>query len=283
MKSFILLTIFALGTVTGISQKKPEIGIASDLKNDSLLYALGYRDLVESIAKLFSPKAVSEEQFQKNLIQIKGLRMNIYAVNIFIPGELKLVGPDVNQKAIMEHAKVVFERCKRADINMIVWGSGGARRIPDGFDREKAKAQFIDIASKVSKLAGEYNILIVLENLNSTETNFINTVKEAYEIVKTVDHPQFRLCADIYHMLMDQESPEIILKTKKYLVHCDIAERLNRRPPGINKEDFRPYLRALKQAGYNRKIVLECRWENFAEEAKMARQYLQEQIDEVYK
>ena len=280
---YILITCFAAPSFGQRKSKKPEIGIAQDLEQDSLLHASGYGYLVESIAKCISPRKISDQQFQDNLKTFKQLKLSIYAVNIFIPGDLKLVGPEVNEAAILDYAKIVLHRTNMAGVKMVIWGSGGARRVPDGFDREKAKEQFVSIAKKISALAKEYKIVIALENLNHTETNFINTVEEAYEIVKKVDHPNFRLCVDIYHMLMEGEQPAIIEKTKQYLIHCDIAERENRSPPGVHGDDFRAYLKVLKKIGYTDKIILECRWENLAVQARSARENLQKQIDDVYR
>ncbi|MBA4053757.1 MAG: sugar phosphate isomerase/epimerase [Marivirga sp.] len=286
MKNTVLLVLIACCISQGFSQKrnkKPEIGIAQDFQNDSLLYASGYRYVVESAAKCIYPSKVSDQQFHDNITAFKNLKVKIYAVNIFFPGDLKLVGSSVNEEAIVAHARAVLKRCRDAGINMMVWGSGGARRIPDGFEHAKAKDQFVGIARRVSEVAKEYNVILALENLNHTETNFINTVEEAYEIVKKVNHPNFLLCVDIYHMLMEGEPPAIIEKTKDKLIHCDIAEKENRAPPGVKGDDFRPYLRALKKVGYNGKIVLECRWGILENQLVSARTVLQRQIDEVYK
>ncbi len=279
---FFALTICAIPTAFTQNKKQPEIGIAENLKNDSLLAAAGYHFLVESISKLISPKSVSEEQFTKNVQQIKALKTSLYAVNVFMPGELKLVGPDVNEKAILTYAEDVFKRCNTINVNLIVWGSGGARRVPDGFDQAKAKEQFISIAGKVAELAKKYKITLALENLNSTETNFITTLAEALDVVKKVNHSHFRLCADIYHMLKENEPASVIEQTKKYLIHCDIAEKENRTPPGTKGDDFKPYLMALKKIDYHGKIILECRWDNLTLQARPALLYIQKEIDAVY-
>lgn len=261
---------------------KPEIGIAQKLENDSLLKAAGYTCLVESIQNWISPKKLTDDQFDQAMIRFKESELPVYAVNIFIPGDLKLVGPDVREADILDYSRVVFARCQRLGLKLIVWGSGGARRVPDGFDPVKAKQQFIAIAQKVSKLAKNYDIVLSLENLNHTETNFINTVAEALDVVIKVDQSNFKLCADIYHMLMEGEAPAILAKTGKYIVHCDIAEKEGRTPPGFHGDDFRPYLKELYKIGYQRRIVLECNWEDVAKQALSARIALQAQIDEVY-
>src|SRR5262245_44425424 len=147
---------FVLCALAVAAQKKPEVGIAQSLEQDTLLYARGYRNIVDNVQRLFSPITVSDEQFEKNLSLIKNSKLKLYAVNVFMPGEVKLVGPDVDEMKVMLYCERVFIRCQLAGVKMIVWGSGGARKIPDGFDREKAKQQFIVIAKKVAALAKAY-------------------------------------------------------------------------------------------------------------------------------
>ena len=267
-------------TFTVDAQKKPEIGIAQSLDNDSLLFASGYRYVVENVQNLFSPITVSDEQFEKNLIRIKQYKLKIYAVNVFIPGDLKLVGPNVDEVKVLLYCERVFQRCQAVDVNMIVWGSGGARRIPDKFDRGKAKEQFIAIAKKVADMAANYNIKLALENLNRSETNFINTAEEALTIVKAVDHPNFKLCADIYHMLREDEGPAILEQAGKHIIHCDIAEKNNRNAP--TSQDLTPYLKALKKIKYTGKIIIEGRWENLEKQAATSLLFLSKQVDMVY-
>lgn len=261
---------------------QPKIGIATQLSHDSTLARSGYAFIVETVGNTVSPK-ITDADFEERLAVIKNLNTPVYALNIFIPGELKLVGPEINETALLAHTQKVFERCKRAGIKLMVWGSGGARRMPEGYSKAKATQEFVNIARKVSGQAAKYDITLALENLNTQETNFINTVAEVLQIVKQVNHKNFRLCADIYHMLRENEPASVLLQTKGYLVHCDVAEKENRTPPGTAGDDFTPYLKALKQIGYAGAIVLECRWSNLVEEAQPSRIYLQQQINKIWK
>lgn len=283
MKFILTLIVTAAVGVACAQKNKPQIGIVQDFKQDSLITASGYTCLVESISKCFSPKNVSDQQFEENLAQFKKLKTKIFAVNVFIPGELKLVGPDIKEADVLAYANKVLRRCSRANVTFVVFGSGGARRIPDGFDRTRAREQFVAISRKLADLARKHAVTIVLENLNSTETNFITTASEALSIVQEVNHPRFRLCVDIYHMLKEGEPASVIEKAKEYAVHCDIAEKEGRTPPGTKGDDFRPYLAALKKIGYSGKIILECRWENLSSQAKPAYDALQKQLDDVYR
>lgn len=281
MHRIIVLLLLLLHTLHSTAQK-PEIGIAQSIEHDSVLFSSGFRYVVESISKLISPRNVSDEQLTQNITTLQKLKTKVCALNLFIPGDLKLVGPEVNEEAVLTYAEQVLRRCQQVKIKMIVWGSGGARRVPDGFDRGKATEQFASIAQKIAALAKKYDVMLALENLNSTETNFITTAAEALSMVKRVNHPNFMLCVDIYHMLKENETPAVIESASKYVVHCDIAEKENRTPPGVTREDFKPYLRALKKIKYDKVIVIEGRWENVANQAAPSYQYLQQQIDEVY-
>jgi sugar phosphate isomerase/epimerase len=120
---------------------------------------------------------------------------------------------------------------------------------------------------------------LAIENLNRSETNFLNSVEEVLSVVKRVNHPNLRLCADIYHMLREGEGPAILEKASNYLVHCDLAERDERTPPGVRGDDFRPYFEELKRINYQGRIVLECDWEDLANQAGPALQALRNQLN----
>lgn len=284
-KIIVLLLCARVCCPTAFSQRevlKPTLGIAAGIEQDSALAAAGCGCIIESIGRRLSPRNVSEAEFRHFLGRVRQSPMPICAFNLFIPGELKVVGPAVDEKAVLAYVETVMARMAQTDTRLIVWGSGGSRRIPEGFDRTTAEQQFVKIAKKIARIARKHRITIVLENLNSTETNFINTVAEALTIVRKVHHPNLRLNADIYHMLKEGESPAILAHTKRYLAHVEIAEKEKRTPPGTTGEDFRPYLRALRAVGYHRNIVIEGQWENFPATAGHALSYLQQQVDEAY-
>lgn len=284
MKNVLMgVALMLAGVGTYAQPAVPEIGVARDMEDDALMYASGYRHFVESIGKIMSPQSVTDEEFAARLKAIRQLKTNLYAVNIFIPGNLKTVGPEVDEEAILAYTQKVFERCQQAGVGMVVWGSGGSRRVPEGFDYQQAVDQFVSIAGKVARQAQQYGILLTLENLNSTETNFLNRLSEVIDVVKRVDEPNLRVCVDIYHMLKDGEPAEVIDEGRGLIEHCDIAEKEGRTAPGIAGNEVVPYLRALKRIDYSGKIIVEARWTSFEKEAPATVKYLEGRIKELWK
>ncbi len=285
MKTWVYLLIFSVCSLISLhayAQRLPTLGIVAPLEKDSLLYAAGFRLLGESVGKTISP-ALSEEAFEGKLKTIKQSKCKLYLCNVLFPSGIKITGPQVDEKRILTYVDSVFYRAKKADIPLIVLGSGGSRRLPEGYDAAQAKKEFTQLCRKMADVARKHGITIAIESLNSTETNFLNTLQEAAEIVKNVNHPSFRLNADIYHMMKENEPPQHIIDAAKLIVYAEIAEKEKRSFPGVAGEDFRPYLQALKTIGYKGPLVIEGKSENLDAEAPLAYEYLSKQLREVYK
>lgn len=283
-KVAILIFLISWGVLLSFRREEkspPQLGIVSRLEHDSLVYESGFRVIGESVNRMFSP-SLTEEQFQQNLERIKKARCKVYLCNVFFPGTIKIAGPDVNESRVLGYVDTVFSRAEKAGVSCIVLGSGGSRNIPDGYDLEKAKADFIALCRKLAIVAEKYGIMIALEGLQTSETNFLNTVKDAAGIVRGVNHPNFRLNADIFHMMRENESPESIVDAADILGHCEIAEKQTRSMPGVQGDDFKPYLRALRKAGYDKYIFIEANTNNPSTDIRLTFNYLSNQLEEVF-
>jgi sugar phosphate isomerase/epimerase len=261
--------------------KMPVIGICSSFSSDSLAAASGFTYIEESVRKILAPD-MSEARFREQLQALRNSRCKIQSCNVFIPGNIKIVGSGVDEARVLGYVDSVMQRAQTAGIRLIVLGSGESRRIPEAANREEIVQQFVLLGRKMAAIAARYGCVIAMENLNRSETNFVNTLAEASEIAAAIHHPNFRVTADIYHMLRENESPASIEKAKGLVVHCHIAERDKRTPPGVAGDDFRPYFAALHKIGFSGHIMMECRWENSAAQYKPAFDYLQGQLNEAY-
>jgi len=181
-------------------------------------------------------------------------------VNCFFPNELANTGPEVNPIALDAWVSIACRRAAALGVRIIVFGSGGSRRVPDGFSRDKAREQIVGNLMRYGPLAGAHDVTIALESLCAKDCNFINTVDAAADIVRSVNHPNIRVLADTYHMAVDGEGPGAIRRAGGLIVHVHCAEADGRGPLGTTGEDQRPYFRALKDVGYDGRISMECRW-----------------------
>lgn len=275
------LCILLISNPVSARQAYPELGIVSGLVQDSIAYAAGFKMIGESVPKILSP-TLSEDQFQASLKRIKAAKCKVLSCNLFFPGSLKIAGPDVDEAKVLSYTETVLSRAKLAGVKYIVLGSSGARSIPAGYNLDKAKADFVILCKKLGQVAKKNDVVILLENLETTETNFITSLKAAAEIVKKVHEPNFRLNVDIFHMLREGESPDEIIAAAKQVGFCEIAEKEKRSLPGVAGDDFRPYLKALKKINYKGHIFIEASTNNAAVEMPQAFKYLTKQIEEVY-
>lgn len=236
----------------------------------------------ENVQSFLKPRDGDEAAWQQRLAAARACGRPILAANCFLPGDLPCVGPAVDRAAIRAWAETAFRRAGEAGIVRIVFGSGGSRRIPDGFDRARARAQFVDLLRELGPMAHARGVCLVVEPLNSGECNFITSVDEGAAIVRDAGVDGVRLLADIYHMLRDGEGPESIVRAGALLRHVHVAEREKRTAPGVAGDDFSPYLRALARIGYADAISIESGWQDFAAQLPGAMAELRRQVDAAF-
>ncbi|GAB3999907.1 hypothetical protein GCM10028807_51480 [Spirosoma daeguense] len=257
------------------------LGVCTTYDKADLLKKLGYTFVEESVGKFLIPDSGGDTQYEANKTALKKEGVPVRSYIYFFPGKLKSVGPDIHHEAILERADLALRRAKECGSKNIVFGSGGSRFIPDGFDRDKAKAQHIALCQKMAPLAEKHGVTLAVEPLNRGETNFINSLADGVEIIRAVNNPWFKLQCDIYHMLKESESPDEIVKYADYITHCHIAEKETRSAPGVKGDDFRPYFRALKKIKYKGGLSLECVWTDFDAEITKGIAVVKQQLAEV--
>ena len=189
--------------------------------------------------------------------------------NSFIPATHRLTGPDVDLQGALDYASEAMRRCRALGANIVVLGSGGARRLPDGWDEARGLDQFTTFCRELGPRAAEHGITVAIEPLNKTEDNLINSVAAGAAIVDAVAHPNIQLLADFYHIFHDDEAVEDVAKVGERLVHAHLAD-LGRVAPGYapdGEADFVGFFRALNAAGYDARCSFEGKTDDLAAQA----------------
>jgi sugar phosphate isomerase/epimerase len=233
------------------------MGIGGSIANAALLKKNGAEFITEKVDSFLCPSK-DEAAFAKNLEQLKKSPLPVLACNAFIrPSHLRAVGEDATHDQIMEWSLIAFRRMKQAGGKLIVFGSGGARKLRNGWPKEKADKQFVDLLKLMGPAAAEQGITVVVEQLRDTECNYINHIGEAAALIRKAAHPNIRLLADFFHMARMGDTPEDLRAAMDVVVHIEIAEKERRAYPGVKGDDFRPYFRVLREAGYQGAINIE--------------------------
>lgn len=201
----------------------------------------------------------------------------IRAFNLFLPGDLKVVGPGTEPERIPQYVQRALGRAKDLGAEVVVFGSGRSRAIPDGFQRDEAMNQLIGFLRTVADSADDQGLVVAIEPLNRRETNVINDIPEAVNLAQRVDHPTIRVLADFYHMIKENEPLEHIVRYKDWIAHVHVADT-GRRAPGTGQYPYEAFAAALRQARYDGMVSVECRWDDFATEGNAAVRFLQNML-----
>lgn len=189
------------------------------------------------------------------------------ACNVFLPGSVKVVGPDAEaarQEAYLEEA---LSRAAALGVSVVVFGSGGSRRIPDGWTPEGARRQTVAFLKRAGDAAQRHGLVIAIEPLNRKECNFINSVAEGLSLVQELDHPAVGVLSDLYHVTEEGQSYDETRDALPWLRHVHVAGQGRRAPIAADQEYLRGFFAVLKSAGYAGRVSVECNWQDLPGEA----------------
>ncbi len=212
--------------------------------------------------------SISDEDFE--IIAEK--KINIRIFNCFVPAEHKIVEDTPEMWAYIEKA---FYRMSKLNAEIIVFGSGGARRIPESMPYNKGYEILKKFIVRCNELAKNHNMVLAIEPLNHNESNFIPTVKEAYKIAKELNLSNVKVLADIFHIHVENEDLSVINEAIDYIYHTHINNPITRTCPTLeDNEHIVNFANALINAGYNKTVTIESSFSDFPNEIKNAIKYL---------
>lgn len=197
----------------------------------------------------------NDEKFNECKSVLESYSLPCIAANGFIPGNMKLVGEDVDYVALNEYIDRGFTRAEKLGVKTIVLGSGKARSFPEDFSLEKAKEQFAFFLSEyAAPRAEKAGATVVIEPLRFCESSMIYTVSDGIEIARMSGKDNVKGLADLYHVYGNNDSVEGIGSYKGLVCHAHIAEPIKRLYPASTDDEkikniYRNFFDSLKACG----------------------------------
>jgi len=250
------------------------IGMCGTLEQFESL-APGYDYVEPRVAQTLSPLE-DDADVAARLEALRLLTPPVRAFNIFVPDTVRLTGPAVDWGVVSVYVQRALERAASVGGEVIVFGSGGARRVPDGFSLDEAWRQLVRFLGICAEHAERHGITIAIEPLYSS--NIVTTYLQAADMARQVGSPTIRVVADIIHFHRVDEPLEDILRAPEYCAHVHLSDT-ERRPP--NPADpggaVARLFQILREIEYRRLASIEASWgAEYPAETAAALAYLRE-------
>lgn len=176
------------------------------------------------------------------------------AANGFLPKDLPIINGD--REKIAAYIEKGMKRGAEIGLRKIVFGSSGARTVPEGVSYAEGFRQLGEfLRDTVSPLAEKYGMIITTEPLRKDECNIINTVKEGAMLAVLADRDNIFSLADLYHMIGEGDTLDDVRQLRGSLKHSHISCPYSKKglkrdfPSDIDEYDYQGFIDALRYAG----------------------------------
>lgn len=249
----------AIAAKPAAGQAQIKLGICTKIEEAEAMAKIGYQYVEVSLSSIAK---MSDEEFAKYKEKALAGPIKPESANGFMGSPLTVVGPTADLKPIEEYMKKAFPRANELGIKILVYGSAGTRKLPDGWAKEKAIEQLVAFLQLASDCAKPYpGLTIIVEPLRPQESNFINTIEEGLDVVKKADRPNVRAFGDIYHMGVQNEPMDAIYEGgAEWFKHFHIARVDGRAWPKAGDSSMEYYqkaFKAMRDIGYVGRVSIE--------------------------
>jgi len=222
---------------------------------------------------------LSDTEFKAALAKARASRIRVEAMNMFLPGSLKVTGPSVDREKVRAYVAKALARAEALGVKVVDFGSAAARSVPAGFPREQAWRQLQEFLRDCGDhiASRKYGMVIAIEPMQRAESNIVNSIEEAWKLARDTNHPKVRIMADLYHLAVENEDPAVILEAGPYIVHSHISNPGRGRVfPRDEAENplYAAFFGNLKRIGYSGRMSVEANPNDLESDAKAGLEFM---------
>ncbi len=138
-----------------------------------------------------------------------------------------------------------------------LYSAVGKTRLVSPAQKAQERAWCLEHLHEASRRAEALGVVLALEPLNRFETDMVNTVDQAIELVDEVGSDYLKILLDTFHANIEEKDiPASITKLGDRLVHIQANEN-DRGTPGTGHLDWEGIRKALEGIGYQGSLVIE--------------------------
>ncbi|MEM7443837.1 MAG: sugar phosphate isomerase/epimerase family protein [Pseudomonadota bacterium] len=197
----------------------------------------------------------------RQIVEDHGLLITGLHWLLIAPAGLSITTDDANlRQRTTDVMRILVDMCAALGGTVLVHGSPAQRRLGDAGSPSAARDNAVGCLASVAEAAQAAGVTYCIEPLAPRETDFINTVSEAVEIVETVNNPALKTMIDTSAAALAEDRPvaEIIRQwwPSGHLAHIQVNDR-NQRAPGQGEDRFGPVFEALSAVGFTGPVAVE--------------------------
>jgi len=136
----------------------------------------------------------------------------------------------------------------------------------------------VDLLKTIDPLVRTKGITVAIEPLCKLESNIINTATDGLRLSRAVDRENIKLLVDYFHLVMEKEDPEILLRAGSYIRHIHFANPAGRVYPIEIEDGYIRFMNLLKRVGYEGRISVEAYTKDFCHDAKRSVEVLRQLV-----
>lgn len=196
---------------------------------------------------------LADAEFDQQVERIQALKIPAISGYGFLPAELRVVGPQVEEKKIEEALRLGLGRAQQLGLKMAVYGNllTRGRTLPEGFAKAEAWKQLVAFGRKAAAEAGRRGITVLFEPMPARGGVLVNTIAEGVALVRAVGDDHFRMLVDYGYFTDSGESLAVLRDAARFIRQVEIQNPKGRVYPRTAEEsDYASFVRALKAGGY---------------------------------